>query len=65
MKGEESRQALWEAIRRGDIVKEDGSQWDLHSFAPEGRSADYQPGIILTSAMVHRLTGIPADHLAY
>ena len=49
----------------GDLVKEDGTPWDLHSFAPEGRSADYQPGIIWTAALAHRLLGIGTDVLAY
>ena len=51
--------------RFGDIVKEDGSQWDLHSFAPEGRSADYQPCIILTSAAAQRITGLSPEETAY
>ena len=49
----------------GDTVKEDGTVWDLHSFSPEGRNAEYQPGIIWTTALVHRLTGISADILEY
>ena len=49
----------------GDVIKEDGTVWDLHSFSPEGRSAEYQPGIIWTTAFVHRLSGISLRILEY
>ena len=32
--------------RFGKTVSEDGTAWDSQSFWPEGRSADYQPGIV-------------------
>lgn len=41
----------------GDEVNDEGKQWDLHSYAPEGRSAEYQPGIIWITAALWKLTG--------
>lgn len=45
----------------GDIVLDDGTEWDMHSFYPRGRSAQYTPGIVwVTKAawrMLHALFG--------
>ena len=43
--------------RLGDAVLEDGRVWDMHSFYPEGRSAEYEPGIVVLTAGVWRLFG--------
>ena len=46
----------------GDSVSENGKSWDTVSHYPEGRTAEYQPGIIyLTTAVwkvLNRLTGV-------
>ena len=39
----------------GDSVGPDGSSWDSRRYAPEGRSADYQPGIAVLTAGVWRV----------
>ncbi len=49
----------------GDSISEDGRDWDSRSFAPEGRSAAYQPGIILITAAVQKLSGFSLDSLEY
>ena len=41
----------------GDSVGPDGSSWDSRRYAPEGRSADYQPGIAVLTAGVWRIAG--------
>ena len=40
-----------------DTYLEDGSAWDTHSYYPEGRSAEYQPGIVWLTAAVWKLFG--------
>ncbi len=39
----------------GDGVDENGMEWDTKSFYPEGRSAEYQPGIIVLTSFVWRI----------
>ena len=51
--------------RLGDAVLEDGRSWDLHSFYPEGRSADYEPGIVWLTAGVWRVLGGSLAALEY
>ena len=51
--------------RLGDGVSEDGRAWDLHSFYPEGRSADYEPGIVWLTAGVWRALGGSLSLLEY
>ena len=53
-----------EAGTLGDSVSEDSIPWDLHSYAPEGRSADYQPAIVWVTTFAWRLTGSDPDSLA-
>ena len=38
-----------------DAVTEDGSAWDTQSFYPEGRTADYPPGIVCLTAAAYRI----------
>ena len=38
-----------------DAVTEDGNAWDTQSFYPEGRTADYPPGIVVLTAAVYRI----------
>lgn len=49
----------------GDTQSDSGEPWDSRSYSPEGRSADYQPGIVWLTAMIHELTGVPLDALEY
>lgn len=52
----------------GDSVDEDGRPWDTHSYWPEGRSADYTPGIVwLTEAVwgVARLFGASLEAVEF
>ena len=51
--------------RLGDVVLEDGRAWDLHSFYPAGRSADYEPGIVWLTAGVWRAFGGSLAALEY
>ena len=51
--------------RLGDTVLDDGTPWDLHSFYPSGRSADYEPGIVRLTAGVWRLCGGSLEMLEY
>ena len=41
----------------GDSVGPDGSAWDSRRYAPEGYTADYQPGIAVLAAGVFRVAG--------
>ena len=38
----------------GTVLREDGTSWDTLSFYPEGRSADYQPGLIRLTEWIHK-----------
>ena len=38
----------------GTVLLEDGRSWDTLSFYPEGRSADYQPGLIRLTEWIHK-----------
>lgn len=38
----------------GDTIK-DGQQWDTHSYAPEGRSAEYTPLIVYITAFFYKV----------
>lgn len=49
----------------GDVILEDGTEWDLHSYYPEGRSADYQPAIVWLTAGLWRLFGGELAMLEY
>ena len=49
----------------GNTVSEDGKPWDSRSYYPEGRSADYQPGIVWLTAGIRNLTGVSLDVLEY
>ena len=53
----------------GDTLLEDGTSWDTKSFFPEGRSAQYQPGIVkLTEAVwgpLHALFGVDLYAVEY
>ncbi|MBR3328415.1 MAG: hypothetical protein IKG22_13930 [Atopobiaceae bacterium] len=52
----------------GNAVGEDGRPWDTHSYWPEGRSADYTPGIVwLTEAVwgVSRLFGASLEAVEF
>lgn len=49
----------------GDVVLEDGTEWDMHSFYPTGRSAQYAPGIVwITKAAWHTLHTLFGTNLA-
>ena len=39
----------------GDSIGPEGEPWDTISFYPEGRSAEYQPGIVWLTAGVYRI----------
>ena len=41
----------------GDSVNEDGDPWDTRSFYPEGRDAEYQPGIVYLTSSLWRVFG--------
>ena len=49
----------------GNTTLEDGTDWDSLRYAPEGKSTDYQPGIIWLTAFVWRLFGGSLDALEY
>ena len=51
--------------RLGDVVREDGKPWDMHSFYPAGRSADYEPGIVWLTVGVWRVFGGSLAELEY
>ena len=44
----------------GDARSEDGSAWDTRSYWPEGRSAEYPPGIVWLTAALGRVLGVAA-----
>lgn len=43
---------------QGNAVDEDGKPWDLMSYYPKGRSAQYQPGIIWLTTAVWKVANI-------
>lgn len=51
--------------RLGDAVLDDGRLWDLHSMYPEGRSAEYEPGIVWLTVGVWRVFGGSLSALEY
>ena len=51
--------------RLGDVVLDDGRPWDMHSFYPAGRSADYEPGIVWLTVGAWRLLGGSLAALEY
>lgn len=52
----------------GDTIK-DGKQWDEHSYAPEGRSAEYTPMIVYVTAFFYKVANyfdkIPLMEVAF
>ncbi|MCL2687784.1 MAG: dolichyl-diphosphooligosaccharide--protein glycosyltransferase subunit STT3 [Methanobrevibacter sp.] len=45
----------------GSMVKPDGTPWDTLSYAPDGRSADYEPLLPYTTALFYRLVNMFLD----
>ena len=52
----------------GDTVI-NGTQWDLHSYYPQGRSADYPPLIVYITSFIYKLanivTNVPLTTIAF
>ena len=42
----------------GDAASAEGTDWDTQRYYPEGRSAEYQPGIVWVTAAVSRISSL-------